>query len=125
MSSTNYLEGQLLAAALAKGTYTGGNVYVALYSVAPTDSTSGTELSGYGYARPLATFTVSGTTANNSASSSFGANGGTWSTAVAVGLVSDSTGGNILFYKDLVPNQTLRSGDSLVFGANSISISLD
>ena len=124
MSTTSYIDGQLLAAALTKGTYTGGNVYVALYSVSPTSGSSGTELSGNGYARPLATFTVSGTTANNSVSSSFAANGANWATAVAVGIVDASTSGNILFYQTLTPNQTLRNGDSLVFGANAISISL-
>jgi hypothetical protein len=59
MSATNYLEDKFLLASLNGNTYTGtANVYVALYSTAPTDAGGGTELSGSGYSRQEVVFSV-------------------------------------------------------------------
>ena len=59
MSATNFLEDKFLLASLTGNTYTGnGTVYLALYSTAPGESGSGTELSGSGYSRQSIAFTV-------------------------------------------------------------------
>ena len=128
MSATNFLEDQFLQASLTGATYTGAaNVYVSLYSVAPGESGSGTELSGSGYARQEAVFTVSagnGIATNNSAVV-FGNATADWSTAVAYGIVDASTSGNILYTGALVPTQTLLDTFNLTFGAGNISVSIN
>lgn len=125
MSATNYLEEKLLKAALTGVSYSNGTTYLALYSTAPTDSTSGTELSGNGYSRQAITFTVSGGSATTAYGATFTASGGDWSKAVAAAIVDASTGGNILFYKNLVSPKTNKNGESITFNEADISILLD
>lgn len=126
MSATNYLEDALLNATLAATTYTSpANVYVALYSTAPTESTSGTELSGNGYARQEATFSVTSGVASSTADVTFTATGGNWSTAVAWGIVNASSAGNILYYNTLVPSQTVLDGDDLIISSGNITITMN
>ena len=58
MPMSNYLANAVANAALRNTSYTSpSTVYAALYSTAPTPSTSGTELTGNGYARVSTTFT--------------------------------------------------------------------
>jgi hypothetical protein len=128
MSATNFLEDRFLQASLTGNTYTGAaNVYVGLYSVAPTDAGGGTELSGSGYARQEAVFTVdvgNGVATNDSAVV-FGNATADWSTAVAYGIVDASTAGNILYTGALTPTQTLLDNSNLTFGAGNISVSIN
>jgi len=124
MSASNYLEGAVLSAILNKQTYTGGNVYVGLYNVAPTESTSGTELTGNGYSRQIANFAVSSGTALNVDGIGFPATGA-WLAAKAVAILDASTGGNVLLYKNLGTAKTIGNAETITFAANSISISVD
>ena len=68
---SDYLEDKVLDHVFGGNAYTApSTLYVALYTVAPTDTGGGTEVSGGAYARQTAAFTVSGTnptTATNSA----------------------------------------------------------
>jgi len=128
MSASNYLEDALLAATLTATTYTSpADVYVALYSTTPTDSSSGTELTGNGYARQLTTFTVNtgNGIANSSSTATFTASGGDWLPALGWSIVDDSTGGNILYYSTLSPAQTVLDGDDLVINTGNIQISMN
>jgi hypothetical protein len=126
MSASNYLEDKVLNATLVNGqSYAAGNVYAALYSVAPTESTSGTELSGSNYSRQQVTFTVSGGTATSNVAVTFGAASATWSTAVAWAICDASSSGNILYYSTLSPTQTVLNGDSLTFASGDITVSMD
>lgn len=126
MSASNYLEDAVLNATLVNGqSYAAGNVYAALYSVTPTESTSGTELSGSNYSRQQVTFTVSGGTATSNAAVTFGAASANWSTAVAWAICDASSSGNILYYGSLVPTQTVLSGNSLTFASGDITVTMD
>lgn len=128
MSASNSFENKVLDAGFGSGTLTKpANVYVALYSTAPTDSTSGTELTGNGYARQVVSF---GSAANGVISSSgnvtFTANASsTWSTAVAVALVDASTSGNIMVYGALSPTRTIKDGETINFLTGNITVSQD
>ena len=127
MSATNYLEDQFLLASLTGNTYTGAaNVYVALYSTAPTDAGGGTELSGSGYSRQEVVFTVDtgNGVATNTGNIVFGNATADWSTAVAYGIVDASSAGNILYTDALVPTQTLRDTYNLTFGTGNITVSI-
>jgi hypothetical protein len=101
--------------------------YVALYTVAPTDSGGGTEVSGNSYARTAVTFTVSGTSptlATNSAAVEFPTASGSWGTIVAMGVMDASTSGNLLAWADLTANKTIGTGDVLRFNTGEIDITL-
>jgi hypothetical protein len=127
MSATNFLEDKFLLSSLNGNTYTGSaNVYVALYSTAPGESGSGTELSGSGYSRQLTTFTVNtgNGVATNSANVVFGNATADWSTAVAYGIVDASTAGNILYSGGLSPNLTLKDTYNLTFPTGNITVSI-
>lgn len=102
------------------------NVYLALYSTAPTDSSAGVELSGNGYQRYAITFNdPAGTgTTTNSNTITFTASGGAWSAIAAHGICDAATVGNIMMYES-VAGPTLADGDSYEFGAADITLTLD
>ena len=126
MPASNYLDDAILNATLTNTPYTGpATVYVALYSVAPTKSTSGTELSGSNYSRQSASFSVSTGVATSTASVAFGAASADWSTAVAWAILDDSTGGNILYFGSLSPSQTVLNGNTLTFATGDITVTMD
>ena len=126
MAMSNYLENKLLEAVVKNTSYTSPTtVYLALYSTAPTDSTSGTELSGSGYSRQAVTFAAAadGSIASN-VTVTFSTATGNWATVKATGIVDASTGGNILFYKATAP-RNIKTDDQLVVASGDIIITLD
>jgi hypothetical protein len=126
MSASNYLENALLNATLANVSYTTpATVYTALYSVAPTDSTSGTELSGSGYARVSTAFSVSSGVATNTGNVTFGPASADWVTAVAWSIADASSSGNILYYGPISTAQTVLNGNSLTFGIGNVSVTMN
>jgi hypothetical protein len=125
MPISNDLANKLANATVRNTSYTGpATVYVALYSTAPTAATSGTELSGSGYTRESVTFSAptAGVAASNVAVT-FGAATANWSPAVAIATVDASTGGNIMWFKDIA-TQVVKSGDSLTIDSGDITITL-
>jgi hypothetical protein len=128
MSASNSFENKILDAAFGAGTLTKpANVYVALYSTSPTDSTSGTELTGNGYARQIVNF---GTAANGAISSSgnvtFTANASsTWSTAVAVALTDAASSGNIMVYGTMAPTRTIKNSETINFTVGNLIVTQD
>ena len=126
MAASEYLDNALLNATLTNTSYTSpATVYAALYSVAPTKTTSGTELSGDGYSRQSVAFSVASGTATSTADVTFGAATATWLTAVAWAILDDSTGGNILYYSSLSPTQTVLNGNTLTIATGDITITMD
>lgn len=99
--------------------------YLALYTVAPTDTGGGTEVSGTAYVRKAATFTVSGNTASNSAAVEWPTAGGSWGTVVAVGVFDALSGGNLIAYGDLTTSKTIDTGDVFRIPAGDLDITLD
>ncbi len=122
---TNYLENKLIDHFLGTTTYTKpSNVYVGLFTVAPTDAAGGTEVSGGSYARQTATFGASsnGSTTNN-ANVDFTLMPS--ATTVAIGIFDASTSGNMLLHGTLTANKTTDDGDTLRIATGSLTISID
>src|SRR4249919_4122489 len=101
-SLTNYGEGKVLAHLFGGTTYAPeATWYIGLFSVAPTDSTAGTELTGGGYARGSVTNNTTNFPAANPAVNGVDVTLFTSSgshTAVAMGLFDASIAGTLVAY---------------------------
>jgi hypothetical protein len=125
-AKTDYLEDALLNHVLRNTAYSSpATVYVALYTVAPTDTGGGTEVSGFGYARQAVTFgaPVSGTVSNTGAVTFPAASGGAWGTIVAMGIFDASTSGNLLYYGNLTTPKVVGDGDQISFPNGALTVS--
>ena len=114
---SDYLEDKVLDHVFGGNAYSApGTLYVALYTVAPSDTGGGTEVSGGAYARQTGAFTVSGTnptTATNSAAIEYPIATANYGTVVAVGILDASSSGNLLAYSTLDSSKVVSSGDVL------------
>lgn len=127
---SDYLESKLLDFVFRGQTFTQlNNVYVGLYTVAPSDAGGGTEVSGGSYARVAVSGTLvnwSGTGTNVGTGVSSGSNGtigninaitfpsptGNWGTVTNFGLFDASTTGNLLYWAALTTPKTINNGDA-------------
>jgi len=125
---SDYLEDKVLDHVFGGNAYTApSTLYVALYTVAPTDTGGGTEVSGGGYVRKSGTFTVSGTnptTASNSSAIEYPTATADYGTVVAVGIFDASSSGNLLAYANLTSSKVVSSGDVFRFNASDLDITL-
>tara|TARA_R100000773_G_C4212002_1_gene111355 strand:+ start:1190 stop:1579 length:390 start_codon:yes stop_codon:yes gene_type:complete len=124
---TDYLEDALLKHVFTNTAYTSpSTVYAALFTVAPSDTGGGTEVSGGAYARQSMAFSVSGTgtLATNSAAVEYPTATADYGTVVAVGIFDASTSGNLLAYANLTASKTVSSGDVFRFNAGDVDITL-
>jgi hypothetical protein len=124
-SFSDYLEDAVLNYVFRNtGTPTSTNVYLALYTVTPSDTGGGTEVTGSGYARQLVVFDASsGGAVTNTVAETFTASGGSYGTVVATGIFDALTGGNLLAW-DGITSTTITDGDTLTFPIGDIDISL-
>ena len=101
-----------------------GDVYVALYTVAPGEAGGGTEVTGGSYARQIATFSAaaSGATSNDS---NIDFTNMPAATVVAIGIFDALTTGNLLLYGSLTVNKTTDAGDTLRIATGDLDISID
>jgi hypothetical protein len=124
-SKSDYLENEILDHILKTTSYTvPTNIYVALYTAAPTDAGGGTEVSGNAYGR-IAKNTwdaASGGATENTGAVTFNQATGDWGTVVAFGLHDNSTGGNLLYWGDLTANKAVNNGDTAEFADGAIDI---
>ena len=126
MAFTDFLENKLVAHTFSATAYTSpSTVYVALYTVAPTDSTTGTEVSGGGYARQSASFTTTGNAATNASAIEYPTATGNYGTVVAVAILDASSAGNMLAYATLSASKTISTGDVFRIPAGDLDITLD
>lgn len=127
-SYADYLENKVVDHVTGKAAYTKPTVSIGLFTVAPTDSTAGTEVSGNAYAR------VTTAAADWNAASAGAATNATvltfptptpsgWGTIVAIGGFDASTAGNLLWYSDQTPNKTVNAGDPVTIPIGSLSVS--
>jgi len=125
---SDYLEDKVLDHVFGGTAYTApSTLYVALYTVAPDDTGGGTEVTGGGYARQTATFTVSGTsptTATNAAAIEYPTATANYGTVTSVGILDASSGGNLLAYADLDTSKVVSTGDVFRFDAGDLDITL-
>ena len=125
---TDYLEDKVLEHVFGGNAYSApSTLYVALYTVAPTDTGGGTEVSGGAYARQTAAFTVSGTNptqASNSAAIEYPTATANYGTVVAVGIFDASSSGNLLAYANLTASKVVSTGDVFRFNAGDLDVTL-
>jgi len=102
----------------------GGTVYLALYTVAPTASSAGTEVSGGSYARQSFTFnTAASGVKTSSATINFPTATAAWGTIVAWAVMSASSGGTQKTFKTIT-SVTVNNGDQITIPAGNISVTL-
>lgn len=131
-SKTNFLENEILDHILRGETYTAPTaVYSALFTVIPSDSSGGTEVTttDSSYTRVETTFvtaglTVTGQSVNESAVNFATITGGATVTVVAWGLLDAATGGNLLYWAT-VTSTALEVGDQATFPAGNIVVTED
>jgi len=143
-AKTDFLENKQIDHRLRGQVYTPpATVYVALFTIAPTDAGGGTEVSGGSYARvavaaslaewagtqgagtTTASTGTGGTTSNNN-DIVFPAPTASWGQAVAFGVFDAPTGGNLTDYASLTAPKTINNGDSAPkFPAGSLTIQED
>jgi hypothetical protein len=124
---TNYLENKLLDHVLNNESFTSPTtVYVGLFTTAPTDTTSGTEVSGGSYARQvLSVSTASDGVVTSDADVTFPQATASWGTIVALGIHDALSSGNLLMYTDLTTSKTIDEGDILKVSTGSLTVTLD
>jgi hypothetical protein len=130
-SKTDALEARVLdhlfkgAATPALGALS--TVYVALYTVVPSDSAAGTEVTGSSYARQAvasAAWTRTGSSMANNAEIAFPAVTATPYTVVGWAIMDALTVGNQLYWGDCT-STTMNVGDIPRFAASALTITED
>ena len=133
---TNYLEDKIWNHVFGSTTYTKPtNWYVGLLTATPSDSASGTEVSGGSYARQICAFTVTGTgtaLATNTSAITFPTATADWGIVGWVGIYDAVSSGNLVAYQNLQKSdfststtKTVNDGDIFKFNASTIKITLD
>jgi hypothetical protein len=122
-SKSDYLENNVINHFLRNGSVTSPTtVYVALYTVDPSDAGGGTEVSGGSYAREAVTFSIpSGGATSNSSLITFTTATASWGTITAFGIFDQLSGGNLLYWGQIT-DKLIDNGDTATFAASSISI---
>lgn len=130
-SKGNYLGTEVLNSALGATAWTPPtNVYIALFTIAPSGAGGGTEVSGGGYARVAVANTTTNwpaasgipPTKNNGAAFVFPTATAGWSTVVAFAIFDAASAGNLLYWGTLNVAKTVSTGDTLQFGIGAITI---
>ena len=133
-NASDYLEVELRKHIFRTGSFTKPTVLgVALFTVTPSDSGGGTEVTGGSYARvdvpPLdANWTGASATnglTDNAAAITFPTPSANWGTIVAFGIFDATSGGNLLVWGPITPNKTVNNGDpapSFAIGALDVTI---
>lgn len=131
-SFSNFLELELLDHVFGNAAYTApGTLYFGLFTVAPSDSGGGTEVTGGSYARVAVTNNAtnfpaaSGGAKSNGTAITFPAATAAWGTVVAMGVFDASSGGNLLAWATLATAKTIASGDTPAFPAGDFDVTLD
>ena len=133
MSFTDFLENELLDHVLGPGSYAApATVYVALSTTTPTDAGGNfTEPGGFGYARVAVTNNATewpaavGGSKSNANPITFPEASGSWGTVTYFGIWDSSVGGNVLMIGALTTPKAVGAGDTLVFNASGITVTLD
>lgn len=126
---TDYLEDALLNHTFRNSAYTSPtNVYLALYTAAPSDAGGGTEVANAnGYAREAITFSApSGGAVTNSNTMTFTASGGAWGTITHAAILDSGThgAGNMLMWTD-ISSVVIGDGDSVTFSSSDVTVTFD
>jgi len=131
-SKSNYLEDELNDHVLGGADYVRpGTVYIALFTVAPTDAGGGTECTGGSYVRKSV---VNNATQWPASASGLKSNGeiitfitatANWGTCVAFAIFDAESAGNMLYWADLTVNKDVNDGDTAKFAVGDLDIQED
>lgn len=131
-SKSDYLENELLDHVLGNAAYAApATVYVALYTVAPTDAGGGTEVAAGDYARVTVTNNAtnfpaaSGGAKSNGTEITFSEATSDWGTVVAFSIMDAATSGNFLYWADLSASKAIGSGDTAKFAIGDLDVTED
>ena len=121
MSLTNHGEDKLLTLFKDAGPY-----YLALFTSAPNETGTGTEVSGGSYARQQVTFGApSAGVMKNSAAIEFPTATESWGTAVSWGLFDAASSGNLVWYGTISDPKELLAGDIYRINTNNLTLTMD
>lgn len=130
-SFSDFLENELLDHVFGGAAYSApATLYVGLYTVAPTDSGGGTEVTGGSYARVSVTANStnfpasSGGAIANGTTITFPTATANWGTVVAFGIFDAASAGNLLAWADLAANKAVDDGDTASFAVGDLDITL-
>jgi len=100
--------------------------YIGLFTADPTDTGStSNEISGNGYARTAVTFSVSNDLATNTAAVEFPvASGGNWGTISHIGVMTASSGGDMIVHSALTTAKAINDGDVFRIPTGDLDITL-
>lgn len=130
---SSYAERKVLDLLFKNTSFTAPEAYIGLFTSDPTDSASGTEASGSGYARIRIDNKMSSATANsdnsqitNSSAITFAAaSGGAFGTITHIGIFDASSSGNLLAHGALAASKTIADGDVFQINASGLVITID
>lgn len=130
---SDYAERKILDHLFKNTTFTSPSAYIALFTTDPSDSDSGTEVSGNGYAR-VQIDTLMGSAAsasdvtsitNSSAITFAAASGGSFGTITHIGIYDASTAGNLLAHGQLTASKQIDDGDQFQINTGNLTITID
>lgn len=131
MGASDYLEQKLLDHTFKLATFTApSNLYIALYTAAPSDSGGGTEVSGNAYARvqvtnDSTTWSRTSSTVSNIIAITFPApSPSTWGTVTHYGVHDASSGGNLVDWGALTNSRSTTVGVALSFAIGDLTFSV-
>lgn len=126
-SKSDYLENKVLDGVLGGPALSlAATVYVALFTVAPSDAGGGTEVTGGSYARVAVTNNATnfpaaaGGSKSNGTEITFVEATASWGTIVASAVFDAASGGNMLLHGTVTTPKAIESGDTARFPAGSI-----
>ena len=127
-SFSDLLENELLDHVFKTGAFAEPtDIYVELYTAAPTDAGGGTPVAGGSYARKVcnAWDVAAGGAIANTGAITFVQATADWGLVVAFGIFDALVAGNFLAWADLTVNKTILTGDTGEFAAGELDIVLD
>jgi hypothetical protein len=124
MPKSNYLNNVVLNSSLRAISWTPpAQVYVALFTVAPTANGGGTEVTGGAYVRQTVTFgSPASQTCTNTGAISFPLATASWGTVVAFALFDQPTAGNMLYFANLSAPRSIVVNDQMIFPVGQLAV---
>jgi hypothetical protein len=124
-SFSDFLENEVLDHVFRNSAYTPpAAVYLQHYTVAPTDTGGGTQVSAGGYTRQAITFgAASGGVISNTSAVSNTASGAGFGTIVAFGIFDAATSGNMLAW-GTIASATIGDGDTINHAIGDLTVTL-
>lgn len=103
------------------------NLYVALYTAAPSDAGGGTECSGGAYARVNCNGwnVASGGALDNTSAITYAQATAAWGTVTHFSVYDALTAGNMIVWGSLTTSKSIGIGDTAQFAAGELDVTLD